>query len=53
MKIGYIAAGTTTGELYIWNKNKDKELLDERNRIIYDEHRKDCHLTIWNEEGTM
>lgn len=51
--IGYMAAGTSGGSIIIWNKlpEIDPKKID-KHRIIKNEHLKDCHLTLWNKEGT-
>jgi len=51
---GFIAAGTNWGSIVIWNKLSEIELKkSDRDRIIKNEHSKDCHLTLWNKDGTM
>ena len=51
---GFIAAGTNWGSIVIWNKLPEIDLKHiERHRIIKNEHSKDCHLTLWNKQGTM
>lgn len=48
-----MAAGTSGGSIIIWNKlpEIDPKKID-KHRIIKNEHLKDCHLTLWNKEGT-
>ena len=48
-----MAAGTSGGSIIIWNKLLDlspQEL--DKQRIIKNEHSKDCHLTLWNKDGS-
>jgi len=53
---GFIAAGTNWGSIVIWDKLSELEKKSsdrDRGRIVKNEHSKDCHLTLWNKEGTM
>lgn len=48
-----MAAGTSGGSIIIWNKLLEIDTAHiDKHRIIKNEHSKDCHLTLWNKDGT-